>query len=140
MAFVLPDITVRFPGGKKVDALFGDFTVKTDQPLQDGGDGSAPSPFMLFLSSLATCAGIFVLGYCQSRGLDTAGISLTQSHTFVPEGQGVRLGRVEIQIHVPPTFPEKHHATLVRVAEMCAVKKVLENPPEFLVETRVTTG
>ncbi len=134
----LPTIRVNFPGGKKVNAQFARYTVQTDQPVRDGGEGSAPAPFMLFLSSLATCAGIFVLGYCQTRGIDTEGITLTQSHEFVSNGPGrVRLGRIGIHIEVPPGFPEKHHATLVRVAEQCAVKKVMEDPPEFFVETVV---
>ncbi len=133
-----PDISVSFPGGKRVNAQFEDFTILTDRPIKDGGDGSAPAPYILFLSSLATCAGIYVLGYCNARDIDPTGISITQSHEFVPDGpRSLRLGRVGIQINVPPTFPEKHHATLVRVAEQCAVKKVIENPPEFVVETVV---
>lgn len=134
----LPNIGVYFPGGKKVDAGFDQFIVKTDQKVKDGGEESAPSPFMLFLSSLATCAGIFVLGYCQSRGIDTTGISLTQTHELIPDGaKGMRLGKVGIQITVPPGFPEKHQAMLTRVAEQCAVKKVIENPPDFVIETVV---
>ncbi|MEO5329991.1 MAG: OsmC family protein [Magnetococcus sp. THC-1_WYH] len=132
----LSDISVHFPGGKRVDAAFGNFVVKTDQSLKDGGEESAPTPFMLFLSSLASCAGIFVLGYCQSRGLDTSGITLRQTHEFVPDGpKGQRLGKIGIEITVPPEFPERHREMLVRVAELCAVKKVIENPPDFIVET-----
>ncbi|MBF0171950.1 MAG: OsmC family protein [Magnetococcales bacterium] len=138
MAIGLPDIHVHFPGGKKVDAIFDQFTVNTDQKVKDGGEESAPSPFLLFLSSLATCAGIFVLGYCQSRGMDTTGIFLTQTHEFVPDGPTrMRLGKIGIQITVPPGFSEKERAMLIRVAEQCAVKKVLENPPDFTVETVV---
>ena len=51
---------VTFPGGKRVDAEYGGFTVRTDQPPQSGGEGSAPQPFDLFLASIATCAGIYV--------------------------------------------------------------------------------
>ena len=139
MARKFPDINVSFPGGKKVDAQFNDFTIQTDQPIADGGGGTAPAPYILFLSSLATCAGIYVLGFCQAREIDTTGISITQSHEFVADGpKAKRLGKVGIQINVPPSFPQKHYATLVRVAEQCAVKKVLENPPEFVVETVVT--
>ena len=50
-------INVTFPGGRKVIAQAGDQLIATDQPIEDGGQGTAPSPFMLFLASLATCAG-----------------------------------------------------------------------------------
>ncbi|MBF0110577.1 MAG: OsmC family protein [Magnetococcales bacterium] len=141
MAIGLPDIHVHFTGGKKVDALFEQFTVKTDQKVKDGGEETAPAPFMMFLSSLATCAGIFVLGYCQSRGIETSGITLSQTHEFVADGPTrMRLGKIGIRIEVPQGFSEKEKAMLVRVAEQCAVKKVLEHPPEFSVETVEAIG
>ena len=42
------DMIVTFPGGVRVDAQFGPHTIRTDQPLQGGGEGSAPTPFALF--------------------------------------------------------------------------------------------
>ena len=60
------EMIIEFPGKSKVDAHFGEFTVKTDQPVMGGGDGSAPSPFEMFLSSIGTCAGIYVVGFAAS--------------------------------------------------------------------------
>lgn len=125
------DINVTFPGGKKVDAHVNDFTIKTDQSPMGGGDGTAPEPYVLFLSSLATCAGIYVLGFCQNRGIDTEGITLTQRHYAGPSGG---IGKIELMINVPDSFPEKYHDALIRVASQCAVKKTLENPP--IIETK----
>ena len=39
------DIEVSFPGKKRVDARLGGFVLKTDQPIELGGDGSAVAPF-----------------------------------------------------------------------------------------------
>jgi len=129
------DMTVTFPGGARVDAQFGPYTVRTDQPAQGGGEGSAPTPFATFLASLATCAGIYVLGFCRQRGLPTDGLRITQ------RSEGDRetglVGRVLLEIHVPPGFPEKYRPALVRAAEQCAVKKHMEQPPAFVVETVV---
>ncbi|MBF0186668.1 MAG: OsmC family protein [Magnetococcales bacterium] len=135
----LPDITVTFPGGKKVDANFWQFTVNTDQPVKDGGENSAPAPFLMFLTSLGTCAGIFVLSFCQNRNLPTEGITLTQRHAFAPgeKPNSMRLATVEIDVNVPATFPEKYHGALVKVANKCAVKQVLQDPPEIVVNTVV---
>ena len=90
------DINVTFPGGKKVDALVNGFTIQTDQPAMGGGEGSAPEPYVLFLSSLATCAGVYVLGFCQKREIDTDGISLTQRHFGAPTGG---IGKIELLIN-----------------------------------------
>ena len=65
------EMEITFPGGARVDANFGGMTVKTDQPVQGGGQGSAPTPFATFLASIGTCAGIYVLGFCQQRGIPT---------------------------------------------------------------------
>jgi ribosomal protein S12 methylthiotransferase accessory factor len=132
------EMLIDFPGGAKVDAHFGPYTVKTDQPPMGGGEGSAPTPFALFLASLGTCAGIYVLGFCRQRGLPTDGIRIIQRMHNDP-GTGL-IGKVEMEIQVPPSFPEKYLPSLVRSAELCAVKKHFENPPEFDIFTRAVEG
>ena len=126
-------MTVSFPGGKRVSATYNGFEIATDQDTDSGGDGSAPEPFDYFLASLATCTGIYVLGFCQKRNIPHDGIRLNQSWEL--EEKTKRLTKVRIAIEVPPDFPEKYHSALVRVANQCKVKKTLEDPPEFVVET-----
>jgi putative redox protein len=132
------EMIVDFPGGARVDAHFGQFTVKTDQPPMGGGEGSAPTPFALFLASLGACAGIYVLGFCKQRSLPTDGIRIIQRTQSNP-ATGL-VGQIEMEIQVPASFPEKYYPALVRSAEQCAVKKHLENPPEFNVYTKVSNS
>jgi putative redox protein len=124
------EMVIDFPGGARVDAHFGPFAVQTDQPPV----ASAPTPFATFLASIGTCAGIYVLGFCQQRGLPTEGIRIVQRmHSNMQTGL---VGKIDLEIQVPPTFPEKYLPALVRSAEMCAVKKHFENPPQFEVYTQ----
>lgn len=127
-------MAISFTGGKKVQAAWDDFTVPTDQSPNVGGEGSAPEPFALFLASIGTCAGVYVLGFCQSRGIDAAGVSLELRTVSGPEGKG--LARVEIDVVLPPEFPEKYTKAVLRVADQCAVKKAILNPPEFVLAAR----
>ncbi|MFB3855667.1 MAG: OsmC family protein [Vicinamibacterales bacterium] len=127
------DMIVTFPGGARVDAQFGPHIIRTDQPSHAGGDDSAPAPFALFLASIATCAGIYVLGFCRKRGLPTEGIQLVQR--MEPDPATGMIRRIEIDIVVPPGFPERYHEALIRAASQCAVKKHIENPPIFEVKT-----
>jgi len=129
------DLLVTFPGGARVDAEFGSHTIRTDQPPQAGGDGSAPAPFALFLASIGTCAGIYVLGFCRQRGLPTDGIRIVQR--MDPDPRTGMIGSIALDIEVPPGFPAKYHDALVRAASQCAVKKHLEAPPRFDVRTVV---
>jgi ribosomal protein S12 methylthiotransferase accessory factor len=132
------EMTITFPGGARVDAQLGTFTIRTDQPDHAGGDGSAPAPFSLFLASIGTCAGIYVLGFCKQRGLPVEGIQIVQR--MVPDAGTGMVGRIELDIQVPSTFPERYHDALVRAASQCAVKKHLERPPVFDVKTVVTAA
>jgi putative redox protein len=128
------EMVIDFPGGAKVDAHFGGFTIYTDQPPMGGGDGSAPTPFAVFLASIGTCAGIYVLGFCKQRGLPTEGIRIVQ-RMYNDPFSGM-IGKIDLEIQVPPSFPEKYRPSLVRSAELCAVKKHFENPPKFNIFTQ----
>lgn len=129
------EMLINFPGGARVDAHFGPYTVMTDQPPSGGGQGQAPTPFALFLASMGTCAGIYVLGFCKQRGLPTEGIRILQRVQRDPLNGLV--GQVDLEIQVPPEFPEKYRESLIRSAQLCAVKKHLEHPPQFEIMTKV---
>lgn len=129
------ELIVEFPGGARVDAHYGPYTIKTDQPPMGGGNGSAPTPFSLFLASMGTCAGIYVLGFCRQRGLPTEGIRIVQRMESDPRTH--MISHVSLEIVLPPDFPEKYREAVIRSAEQCAVKKHLEAPPQFSVTTKV---
>ena len=129
---------ISFPGNKKVDASVNGMVIRTDQPVTQGGDGTAPSPYLLFLASLGTCAGIYVLSFCKERGIPTENVSLTQRLEYVTTAEGrSSLDKIVIDINVPPDFPEKYHNALIKVADQCAVKKTIMNPPAFEIKTVV---
>ncbi len=123
------DMEIVFKGGLKVETRFKGFTVTTDQPVRDGGEGSAPTPFQMFLTSLGACAAVYVLRFCETRNLPTEGLKLVQHALPKPDGKG--LGKVRLEIVLPPGFPEKYEKAVCRAADLCAVKKAIMNPPEF---------
>lgn len=124
------EILIDFPGGKRVDAHYGNIDIQTDQ------DGSLPSPFELFLTSLGTCAGIYVLGFCQNRSLPTEGIRIVERIHRDPLTR--HMDQIDLEIQVPESFPAQYHEALVKTANLCAVKKAIENPPRFNTYTKVT--
>lgn len=131
------EMIIDFPGGARVDAHFDGLTVMTDQPPTGGGEGLAPTPFALFLSSIGTCAGIYVLGFCRQRGLPTEGIRIIER---VERNRNTGMvDKIDLEIQVPPSFPQKYYEALIRSADQCAVKKHLETPPKFNVFTNVVS-
>jgi ribosomal protein S12 methylthiotransferase accessory factor len=129
------EMIVTLPGGKRVDTQIGKHVIRTDQPAAGGGEDSAPAPFDLFLASIGTCAGIYVAGFCQKRELPTEGLRIVQRNHYGPDGS--TLVRVELDVVVPPGFPEKYLDALVRVADQCKVKKAIQAQPVFEVKAVV---
>lgn len=135
------EIKITFPGGKRVNAEFDGFVIKTDQPVKYGGENSAPSPYDHFLASIGTCAGFFILSFCEKRNIPTENISLVEhlEHGKTKDGKTF-IEKIVLEIIVPPDFPEKYHSALIKVADQCSVKKTILNPPKFEVRTMVKSS
>ena len=124
---------IIFGGNKKVDAHYRGFTIHSDQPLTSGGDNTALSPFELFLASIGMCTGFYVLAFCQSRSISTDNIKITQ--TVVINDATHMVEKVMIDINLPPDFPKKYKAAIIKTAQSCSVKKFLDSPPEIQIST-----
>ncbi len=117
-------IEILFPGGVRVDAKIGGHIVHTDQPAPVGED-TAPSPFDLFLTSMATCMGFYALRFCQERKIPTADLGLTLE-LLREETKTVR-----VRLRLPPEFPEKYRDAILRAIDHCSVKRHILEPPAF---------
>jgi putative redox protein len=124
-------IEISFDGNKKISAHMGDQIIRTDQPVRAGGEGSAPSPFDLFLASVGTCAGFYVKTFCDQRGIPTDNIKIYQ-HLFWNQ-ESKLFDKIDVEIDIPADFPEQYKEAMIRTAELCTVKKHLMNPPEIKV-------
>ncbi len=129
------EMKISFPGGLRVDAEYKEFVIKTDQPVYSGGDGSAPAPFDLFLASIATCAGYYVLAFCNKREIPTEKAAVVMKTKRNPETK--RIEKISIEIQLPPEFPEKYKKAVIKAVDSCSVKAHILNPPAFEVETKI---
>lgn len=123
------EIKVTFPGGLRVDAEYKGRVIKTDQPVYQGGEGTAPAPFDLFLASIATCSGIYVLFFCQKRGIPIDNASIVMRTERNPEKKMIE--KIVIEVNLPPEFPEKYKSAVLKAVDTCSVKAHMINPPEF---------
>lgn len=120
---------VTFDGGKVITAHLNGHIIKTDQPVNSGGQNSAPSPFDLFLAAIGTCAGIYVKSFCDQRNIPSANIKIIQTADF--DNQTGLPVNIKIDIKLPEDFPDKYKDAVINVAELCKVKKTIANPPKF---------
>ncbi len=121
------EMKITFEGKAKVNAEFNGMIVKTDQPAPSG-DGTAPSPFDLFLASLGTCAGIYVKMFCDKRGIPTDEIQIIQTITGFDSVKNL-ITDITIDIQLPASFPEKYRDAVISAADLCKVKRHIAEPP-----------
>ena len=128
------EILVPLAGNKKVTAEFEGYQIVSDQPKEDGGESLGPAPFDLFLASIATCAGFFVQSFCQTRGIATDEISIVQNSEWDEESHLIK--KIDVEIRLPASFPEKYRASVIAAANQCTVKRHLQHPPQIEVVTK----
>lgn len=129
------DMQVYFPGNKRVFADYKGFTIETDQPEHGGGEDSAPAPFDLFIASIGTCAGIFMLDFMQRRDIPTEDAGITLRTERDPDS-GL-IGRIILDLKLPAEFPEKYKDAVVNAVNLCTVKRHLHQPPQFEISTTI---
>ena len=122
-------LEITFGENKRVNAHINGHVIPTDQPLDNGGDNSAPSPFDLFLASIGTCAGIYVKSFCDKREIPTTGISLFQEAIY-NESTGLP-DQINIEVRLPEDFPARYHDPVINAASLCKVKRTFIKAPEF---------
>jgi putative redox protein len=124
---------ITFDGGKVVTAHSHGHSIRTDQPVANGGENSAPSPFELFMASIGTCAGIYVKSFCDNRKIPTDNIRIIQTAEYDKQ-TGLPVN-IKIDIQLPADFPETYKEAVIKSAELCKVKKTIAHPPVFEVIT-----
>ncbi|WP_111657924.1 OsmC domain/YcaO domain-containing protein [Isoalcanivorax indicus] len=127
------EIKVNYLDNLRLEALFDDFKVISDQPIRYKGDGSAPGPFDYFLASSALCAAYFVKVYCNTRDIPTDNIRLSQNNIVDPENRYKQIFR--IQVELPEGLSDKDRQGILRAIDRCTVKKVVQAGPDFQIET-----
>ncbi|MFN8240948.1 MAG: OsmC family protein [Bacteroidales bacterium] len=124
---------ITLDGGKIVTAHIEGHSIKTDQPLDNGGTNTAPAPFDLFLASIGTCAGIYVKSFCDKRQIPTDGVKIVQSVEYDDEKR-VPVS-IKLDIQLPEGFPEKYREAVINAADLCLVKKTIARQPKFVIIT-----
>jgi putative redox protein len=111
-----------------------------DEPLEDGGTDSGPSPTEMLLAALGGCMVITVHLYARRKkwpvdkieiNLDMERFSAVNYPTYTGDAQFVHEIREQVVIHAPELNDEQR-ARLVEIAGKCPVRRVLMNPVFFV--------
>ena len=120
-------IRVAYEGGDRLLMEIRGHELHSDQPVEDGGDDSAPTPTELFLASLAGCITFYAERFLRRHGLPTEGLVVTCKYAWA--ANPTRVGEIDLTVDAPGLPPERTEA-FSRVIEHCTVHNTLRQPPE----------
>ena len=122
-------VEVRYKTHLQFQAITRGHEILSDQPLDNGGDDAGMTAPEWFLASLGSCAGFYVVKYLQTRGLDTAGLSIDVSAQKTTDSPA-RLDDIEIRLSLPIVLDDHQQQGLRKAVDACIVHNTLMHTPK----------
>ena len=121
--------TARRNGGTfQHDLEIRDHHVTADEPEENGGDDSAPSPQELLAASLASCTAITIEMYAKRKGWDIGDVAVDVDYEPAQRGSPTKFKMV---LNLPKELPEDQRERLMQIAAKCPVHRTLEGEVMF---------
>jgi putative redox protein len=103
-------------------------TITADEPRDNGGDDSGPSPQELLAASLASCTAITIEMYANRKGWDVGEIAVDVD--FEPSQRGSPT-KFRMKVELPKELPEEQRERLMQIGAKCPVHRALEGEVMF---------
>jgi len=103
-------------------------TITSDEPKDQGGEDSGPSPQELLAASLASCTAITMEMYARRKGWDIAGLAVDCEYSPAERGCPTKFA---IVYHMPAHLSEEQAEKLTVIAAKCPVHRTLEGEVAF---------
>jgi putative redox protein len=124
-------IRVAHQGGDRLLIESRGHELRSDQPVEDGGDDTAPTPTELFLAGLAGCVAFYGARFLRRHGLGTEGLVVTCRYAWA--ANPTRIGEIDLLVEAPTLTPERREA-FSKVIDHCTVHNTLRQPPEVRIQ------
>ena len=102
--------------------------LSADEPLDVGGDDSAPSPQELLAASLASCTAITIEMYAQRKGWDLGHVEVECEYSPAERGCPTKF---ELVLRLSPDASEEQVERLRVIAAKCPVHRTLDGEVMF---------
>ncbi|MFH1063021.1 MAG: OsmC family protein [Candidatus Omnitrophota bacterium] len=126
------EVIVDYNGKMSFKAHCGPHQVMIDLPSASGGEGQAATPPQLFLSSLASCVGVYIASYCNNVGINTAGMQIKISAEKIQNPD--RLDNMKVDVIMPNAELGKRRNAVLAVAKKCLIHNTIHNNPSVDIE------
>jgi len=125
----MDELTIKHTGGREFTALCRSHKVVCDQPLDNGGKDSGPTPTELFVSSLGFCIGVYIEGFCKRGGVPYEGMEIKVKGER--SKNPYRISKINVDVKMPEEISEERKKAILKVAEHCLIHNTIINHPEI---------
>lgn len=101
--------------------------IHIDQPIDNGGEDTAPTPTELFVASLAGCVAFYARRYLARHNLSSDGLAVEAE--FSAGGTPNRITDLTVHISPPAALPKERRQAFLAVASHCTLHNTLSRPP-----------
>ena len=103
-------------------------TLVADEPKDEGGENTGPSPQELLAASLASCTAITMEMYANRKGWDVGEVVVDVTYEPAQRGSPTRF---HMDVRLPKELPEEQREKLLTIAAKCPVHRTLEGEVMF---------
>ena len=120
--------TVTRAGTLRQSVKIREHQLTVDEPTDQGGDDSGPSPQELLAASLASCTAITIEMYAKRKGWNIGEVEVDVDYEPAQRGSPTKFHQV---IRLPKELPEDQRERLMQIAAKCPVHRTLEGEVMF---------
>ncbi len=122
---------IRYTGGKSFVAENRNHKVTIDLPKESGGRDKGPTPPEIFIDSLGSCIGVYVIGYCKTTGLNADGLIIKIDWEKEVTGKPYYIKKIDIKIDLPNALVGARKEALLKIASSCLIHQTIKTRPEI---------
>ena len=105
-----------------------DHTLIADEPKDEGGGDTGPSPQELLAASLASCTAITIEMYANRKNWEIGDVTVQVDYEPAQRGSPTRF---KMRVDLAKELPEEQRERLMQIAAKCPVHRVLEGEVMF---------
>lgn len=121
---------IKYISGKKFSAHNRAHSIIIDQPKEEAGQDEGLTPPELFVDSLGSCIGVYILAFCKNTGLNPAGMKIILEWEKADD-KPARIKNINAKIELPNADVGLRKAALLKVAESCLIHETIKHQPEI---------
>ncbi len=122
-------LRVDYSGGIGFRASARGHVLNIDLPVEKGGQDKGMTPPELFISSLGSCIGVYVVRYCQTAGLNSEGLGVDISWELSEDK--TMISKIDVELSLPNADVGKRANAVLSAAHRCLLHNTIQGQPDI---------